>query len=566
MNKFLLKGVAALLCIATMFGNVACSDDDDSATISVTAVALDKTTLSLKPGSTAKLVPTITPSDATTTSVTWTSSDDKVATVSDGTVTAVAEGTATITVKTDDGGKTATCVVTVDADAPESQDVTLEGDIPSDMTLRAVDNNLLKGYVYVPSGVTLTIEPGTVIKGEKATKGSLIVEPGGKIIAEGTVDKPIVFTSNQPAGSRAYGDWGGLILCGNAPVNANDPQIEGGPRTHYGGNKPEDNSGIVKYVRIEFAGYPLEPNKEINGLTCGGVGSGTTLEYIQVSYCGDDSFEWFGGTVNAKHLIAYKGWDDEFDTDYGYTGKLQFLLGVRDPKVADTSKSNGFESDNDANGSGDEPITKPIFSNVTLIGPFYGESAGKAESEILYTTDDAANGAKGGQFQAAMHIRRNSSLNVYNSVFTGWPYGLYLQNANAGATVKNVIFAGMWENFKDDDSKSYFETENLKNQVYASSNDLIATNADYSSVVVDKIGGADFSDSVLSDNFFDKVTYKGAFDGTNDWTAGLANWDPPNTAYYSGCFLLGCLNNGSGAGICYIFLCPFTFLAGGWKL
>ena len=91
---------------------------------------------------------------------------------------------------------------------------------------------------------------------------------------------------------------------------------------------------------------------------------------------GDDSFEWFGGTVNARHLIAYKGWDDEFDTDYGYSGKLQFLLGVRDPKVADTSKSNGFESDNDANGSGNEPLTNPIFSNVTLIGPFYGESAG----------------------------------------------------------------------------------------------------------------------------------------------------------------------------------------------
>jgi hypothetical protein len=350
-------------------------------------------------------------------------------------------------------------------------------------------------------------------------------------LTEGTAEKPIVFTSDQAAGSRDYGDWGGLILCGNAPVNANEPQIEGGPRTVYGGDNPEDNSGIVKYVRIEFAGYPLEPNKEINGLTCGGVGRGTTLEYIQVAFCGDDSFEWFGGTVNAKHLIAYKGWDDEFDTDYGYSGKLQFLLGVRDPKVADTSKSNGFESDNDANGSGNEPLTNPIFSNVTLIGPFYGESAGKAESEILYTTEDAANGAKGGQFQAAMHIRRNSALNVYNSVFTGWPYGLYLQGANAGATVKNVIFAGMWENFKDDASKSYFETTGLNNQVYASSNDLIAKNADYSSVVVDKIGGADFSDSVLSDSFFDKVTYKGAFDGTNDWTKGWANWDPQNTAY-----------------------------------
>lgn len=476
MNKFLLKGVAAMLCMATMFGNVACSDDnDDPAKVSVTAVALDKTTLSLKPAATAKLAVTITPSEATTKTVTWTSSDDKVATVSDGTVTAVAVGTATITVKTDDGGLTASCAVTVSEDAPEGKDVVLQGEIKSDMTLKAIDNNLLSGFVYVTDGVTLTIEPGTVIKGEKATEGSLIVEPGGKIIAEGTVEKPIVFTSDQPAGSRTYGDWGGLILCGNAPVNATTkPQIEGGPRTTYGGNKPEDNSGIVKYVRIEFAGYPLEPNKEINGLTLGGVGRGTTLEYIQVSYCGDDSFEWFGGTVNAKHLIAYKGWDDEFDTDYGYSGKLQFLLGVRDPKVADTSKSNGFESDNDANGSGNEPLTKPIFSNVTLIGPFYGESAGKAESQILYTTDDAANGAKGGQFQAAMHIRRNSALNVYNSVFTGWPYGLYLQGANAGATVKNVIFAGMWENFKDDASKSYFETTGLNNQVYASSNDLIA--------------------------------------------------------------------------------------------
>ena len=199
--------------------------------------------------------------------------------------------------------------------------------------------------------------------------------------------------------------------------------------------------------------------------------------------------------------------------------------------VADTSKSNGFESDNDANGSGNEPLTNPIFSNVTLIGPFYGESAGKAESDILYNTEDAANGAKGGQFQAAMHIRRNSALNVYNSVFTGWPYGLYLQTANAGATVKNVIFAGMWENFKDDASKSYFETNGLNNQVYASSNDLIATNADYSSVVVDKIAGADFSDTALTDAYFDKVSYKGAFDGTNDWTKGWANWDPQNTAY-----------------------------------
>lgn len=106
----------------------------------------------------------------------------------------------------------------------------------------------------------------------------------------------------------------------------------------------------MKYVRIEFAGYPLW-SQTINGLTFGGVGSGTEVEFVQVSFSNDDSYEWFGGTVNAKHLIAYKGWDDDFDTDFGYTGKLQFLLSVRDKNIADTSDSNGFESDNDGDGS-----------------------------------------------------------------------------------------------------------------------------------------------------------------------------------------------------------------------
>lgn len=411
-------------------------------------------------------------------------------------------------------------------------DYELSGNITGNKILQAGKPWVIKGYVYVPDGATLTIEPGTVIKGDKATKASLIIERGGKIMAQGTKEKPIVFTSNQPKGQRDYGDWGGLILCGKAPVNAtSEPTIEGGPDRKYGGNEPDDNSGVLTYIRIEFAGYPLEPNKEINGLTCGGVGRGTKIEHIQVSFCGDDSFEWFGGNVNAKYLIAYKGWDDEFDTDYGYQGKLQFLLGIRDSKKADTSKSNGFESDNDATGSGNTPLTAPVFSNVTLIGPFYGVSAGKANNEIFYNTEDAANGAKGGQFQAAMHIRRNSSLSVYNSVFTGWPYGLFLDKANAGATVKNVIFAGMWNDFKDDASRDYFKTAALANKTFESTNSVIKTNADYASVDASAIAGADFTGANISDSFFTVVTYKGAFDGTNDWTSGWANWDPQNTEY-----------------------------------
>lgn len=534
MNKFLLKGVAAIFCMAALFGTIACDDDEnDPVNVSVTGVALNNTTASVRPGESITLTATVTPAEASNKNVTWSTSDEAVATVDAGVVTGVAEGTATITVRTEDGGHTANCTVTVAAEAQPSTEVVLEGEITSDLTLRAADNNLLRGYVYVTDGVTLTIEPGTVIKGEQATKGTLIVERGGKIIAEGTAEQPIVFTSNQPAGSRTYGDWGGLVLCGKSIVNntAGEAQVEGGPRSYYGGSDPEDNSGILRYVRIEFAGYPLEPNREINGLTCGGVGRGTTIEYVQVSYCGDDSFEWFGGTVNAKHLIAYKGWDDEFDTDYGYQGKLQFLLGVRDPEHADTSKSNGFESDNDADGSSNEPLTNPIFSNVTLIGPLYGESAGKPESEVLYVTEDAANGARGGQFQAAMHVRRNSALNVYNSIFTGWPYGLYLQDANEGAVVKNVIFAGMWENFRDEASQDYFQIADLSNLVYASTNEIIERDGDYASVVADRIGGADFSDAVLSDSFFEQVTYKGAFDGQNDWAAGWANFDPNNTEY-----------------------------------
>jgi hypothetical protein len=526
--------MAAALCLAAISTTFSCSDKEDEPTVvKVSGVSLDKTSAELEPGGTVTLTATISPAGATNKAVAWTSSADAIATVSAaGVVTAVAPGSAVVTVKTVDGSFTATCAVTVKEGVEPSKTVVLEGEITSNLTLRAIDSHTLRGFVYVTEGATLTIEAGTVIRGEKASMGSLIVERGGKIIAEGTADRPIVFTSDQPKGARNYGDWGGVILCGKAPTNnTSEPQIEGGPRSRYGGDDPADNSGVLKYVRIEFAGYPFEPNKEINGLTFGGVGSGTTIEYVQVSYCGDDSFEWFGGTVNARHLIAYKGWDDEFDTDYGFSGKLQFLLGLRDPRHADTSKSNGFESDNDAQGSGNSPLTTPLFSNVTLIGPLYGESTGKADDDILYATEDAANGAKGGSFQAAMHIRRNSSLRVYNSVFIGWPYGLNLDKANEGATVKHSVLAGMWKNFQNEGSEAYFLNAGLGNEVLPSTRDLLSADGDYASVVTEHLGGADFSDASLGDAFFEKVTYKGAFSGTDDWTAGWANFSPNDTDY-----------------------------------
>ena len=277
---------------------------------------------------------------------------------------------------------------------------------------------VLKGWVYVAEGAELTIEPGTVIKGDKQTKSSLIVERGGRIIAQGTATAPIVFTSGEVAGERRPGDWGGLILCGRAQNNQGEMQIEGGPRSKHGGQENADNSGVLSYVRIEFAGYPFNTDQEINGLTLGSVGSGTTIDHVQVSYSNDDSFEWFGGSVNCRHLVAYHGWDDDFDTDNGFSGNVQYGLAVRNARIADKSQSNGFESDNNASGSDASPFTTATFSNITFIGPKLqtGEDFQNTTDFINAGNYNPNNGSALGRFQSAMQIRRSSRLNIINSL------------------------------------------------------------------------------------------------------------------------------------------------------
>ena len=338
------------------------------------------------------------------------------------------------------------------------------GDITTNTTWTAGNVYLLNGWVYVKAGATLTIEPGTIIRGDKVNKGALIIEKGASINANGTASNPIVFTSNQAAGSRDYGDWGGIIILGNAVINVagGSATIEGGVGSTYGGTNDADNSGIFRYVRIEFPGIAFVTNSEINGLTMGGVGSATQLDHIQVSYSGDDSFEWFGGTVNAKYLIAFRGWDDEFDTDFGFRGKIQYGVSLRDPNVADVSGSNGFESDNDGSGSGNTPSTKPIFSNMSFFGP-----------KVVSTTTVHA------KFQNAMHLRRNTQLNVFNSVFAGYPIGLFIDgsaaqsNANSNLlNVENCIFAGMTSNYKTSFEDTYFNNPTRKNSILSNNTSL----------------------------------------------------------------------------------------------
>ena len=446
------------------------------------------------------------------------------------------------------------------------------------------------GWIYVEEGATLTIEPGTIIKGtdynwngeKSATGSSLIVKRGAKIIAEGTREQPIVFTSNEPKGKRQATDWGGIIICGKARNNQGEMLIEGGVDAYHGGDNDNDNSGILKFVRLEFGGYPYELDTEINGLTLGSVGRGTTIEYVQVSYAGDDSFEWFGGSVNCKYLVAYHGWDDDFDTDNGFSGKLQFLLGVRDPKIGDQSNSNGFESDNNAAGSTQTPFTTAVFSNVTIIGPMGQDPSFANQAGSGYISgygwgnkQDLPYPIRTGIFQAAMQIRRNSRMNLFNSVLTGYPVGIMLSNDGRGNTqeaaaegllkVKNVFFAGMGMTGADADKKdptqwsgdisaNYFERPELNNREFDSIDDLKmkdfkskilpvpATgfaadnkNANWGPMAGSPLlGAADFTDSFLNDPFFTKVTYVGAFasdSDTDNWLRGWTNFDPQNTDY-----------------------------------
>ena len=292
----------------------------------------------------------------------------------------------------------------------------------------------LENKIYVKNNATLTILPGTIIRGDKLTQGTLIVTRGAKINANGTASNPVVFTSNEAAGTRLPGDWGGLVLLGLAKNNqpggvANIEGIVPTTDTQFGGNFDNDNSGSLTYVRIEFAGIALEPNKEINGLTCGSVGSATVIDYVQVTSSGDDSFEWFGGTVNCKHLIAYRGLDDDFDTDYGYRGKIQFGLSIRDKDLSDApGDSNCFESDNDAAGSTAQPKTRPIFSNMTIVGP-------KGNGTIVLPV--------GEKFEKAFRLRRNTSTSCLNSLVTGWEKGLSIESSTTAANVTgdSLMFA-----------------------------------------------------------------------------------------------------------------------------
>lgn len=443
--------------------------------------------------------------------------------------------------------------------------IVLSGNLTT-QTLDAEKRYLIRGQTFIKDGVTVTIPAGTVLFGEKSTKGTLIVERGGKLNCNGTEEAPVVMTSNQGINERDKGDWGGLIILGKAFVNQPNPAIEGiSPAVNFGAadrTNDGDNSGTYTYLRVEYAGIELTPNNETNSITLGAVGRGTTFHHVQVSFGGDDGFEFFGGTLNAKYLISHSTWDDDFDCDYGWSGNVQFALVVRNPFSADQSQSNAFENDNgpNDNDTGADTYTTGTFSNVTVYGPI--DRTGRSIS---------ANNVH------SMDLRRRNATSIFNSVIGGFPSGLrfnqntvynnYTAGSPLGVLSNNVLIApaatryviGSGVSFTAADVQTYWEAANSSLAIPANDDSQTAFYSDLglridnfyaryttptypsdpdftiSSGTATLATGASFANGKFAEavrtDFFDKtVTYRGAF-STTDWTNGWAEFRPIAKVY-----------------------------------
>ena len=409
----------------------------------------------------------------------------------------------------------------------------------------------LRGYVYILSGATLTIEAGTKIVSNKDSAGVLIITPDAKIAADGTSSAPIVFTSAEA--NPAPGDFGGVVLAGNAKVNGNHAVIEGGLDVRYqsfGGNNDADNSGILRYVRIEYAGKAVNPGDEVNGLSLYGVGSGTTLDYIQISRGYDDGLEIFGGTANLKHVVVYNCADDDFDFDDGYRGKIQYAISFRDPAFTDPKGtsgdvSNNFEVDNVNPSNGftlnRSPITSPVLSNFTAIGP--NSAAG-----VNGTSADYGWGMRwrrGAQFILANSVVLGSAKDAFrvqeDSTIAYFLRGSsLLQNCYIGDQAKTFAIADKYSasaspyniaGFPSYDLVTIKSTYAATGTVEVSDVSILKLTSPFTVAAPNLnpqagsplLSGATFAPTKLTDAFFDKVSFVGAI-GTSDWTVGWTKW------------------------------------------
>ncbi|MFT3739446.1 MAG: hypothetical protein QM786_11870 [Breznakibacter sp.] len=443
--------------------------------------------------------------------------------------------------------KAATAVNACGCERPFADTITLPNVISTSMTLNCSNLYLLNGKTFVSNNATLTIPAGTQIEGvynsDPLYASALIITRGSKIIADGEECCPIVFTVHNalPNPADNIGRWGGLVILGNAQINQSTtqtiegiglPQVPTGVDITYGTYNSSayntESSGILRYVRVEYAGASISTDNELNSFTFGGVGSGTTLEYLQAYYGADDAFEFFGGTVNAKYLLATTANDDAFDFDFGYRGKLQFLVAVLDPAAPYSANANGIECDNDGSGSSAQPYTRPIISNLTIVGTSTGATTYNPSTNIvLYGT----------------HFRRSSRFALRNSVVYGYNTTIYLNGSGVynylGTNLNNTLsndssyFAhnvvgklsttgALWNNtgWTPNGTNSLVNATTSGLGILYPFNTLRYFDSSYKGLRAYAnpiLTGANFDGL---DGFFDVTTYKGALSNDNYWIAG----------------------------------------------
>lgn len=407
----------------------------------------------------------------------------------------------------------------------------VRGTLTGQTTWTADRRYLLSGRVDVASGATLSIQPGTIICGDAEQTmmnvSYLNIAQGGKLIADGTAEKPIVFTSSRDVGTRRPQDWGGIVLRGYAPIN-NPPAAGMGPATTCaeaeasagkygpcGTPNDRDNSGTLRYVRIEFAGREFAPDKELNALSLYAVGSDTTLDYIQVHRGSDDGVEFFGGTANLKHAVASGVQDDAFDWEFGWVGKGQFWVSMQDSSIG----NRGFEADNNRMNATLDPHSSPTISNVTLLGLGRGVTAGGSDK------------------REGIAFRSGTNANLTSFIIAGFTdAGIAFEEAtvsqaNAGKVqLTQTLFFG---NGPAGDAKNISDTKQLGSTAFdvkawvlgqAGNREVDPMLRDPFNATAPKFLPQEGSPalqgaSAPADPFFTPAAYYGAF-GTDDWTAG----------------------------------------------
>lgn len=404
-------------------------------------------------------------------------------------------------------------------EAQSSDVVVLRGEITSNMTLKPNKRYLIEGGLFVRKGATLKIKAGTQIFA--STRALLVIDRGAKIMAKGKVNKPIVFTSAQDPGNRKRGDWGGIIINGFAPINNGDVNGEAdgeGNTGKYGGKDPDDNSGIMQFVRIEFAGFPLSPTNELNGLALQGVGRGTVIENIQITESGDDAIEIFGGTVNVKRLLIVGSMDDGLDWTGGWQGKAQFVIIQQDGAI---EANNGIEADNNDQNNDLEPRSKPTIFNITIIGDA-NTKTGSSIGMLLRvgTAARIANFVAQNYKDVGVRVKDQATLGQLNSGQLTLEGGIFFDNKKGvaqfqnndgssagdltGVLFKNVMF--------DDPRLTDALNKNLPN--FRPQAGSMALNP---SLVVAPPAG---------DTFFENVNFVGGMGGgeQDDWTKGWTSF------------------------------------------